>query len=188
MKYKTSILATTLCLVMNTACAQELKNELQQNANTRTVEKPSMAVNVNQAGKYGMYQLQPDLIAVPQALADRNNSRKDIGNMTLVSRPADTDVDQMLEFRRNAVVRNSMTGEMGVVTGNISVLAKPDTGITGLLQQFNLKVVRSASSTGVYIVQPKDDVELVALLQQIKASGLVSTARLDILERKYTNQ
>ena len=40
MKYKTSILATTLCLLMNTAYAQDLKNELLQDDNTRTVEKP----------------------------------------------------------------------------------------------------------------------------------------------------
>ena len=188
MKYKASILATTLCLVMNTACAQDLKTELQQDVQTRIAEKPSMAAKDNQAVKYGMYQLQPDLIAVPQALANRSNSQQDIGNMSLVSRPADSDVDQMLEFRRNAVVRNSMTGEMGVVTGNISVLGKPGSSIDNLLQQFNLKIVRSASSTGVYIVQPVNDVELVSLLEQIKASGLVSTARLDILEKKYSNQ
>ncbi|MBZ9613320.1 hypothetical protein [Rheinheimera maricola] len=188
MKYKVSILATTLCLVMNTACAQDLKSELQQNTQSRVMEKPSMAVDANQAGKYGMYQLQPDLIAVPQSLADRSNSRKDIGNMTLVSRAANTDVDKMMEFRRNSVVRNNMTGEMGVVTGNISVLAKPGTSINNLLQQFDLKIVRSASSTGVYIVQPVNDAELVTLLEQIKASGMVSTARLDIMETKYTNQ
>lgn len=185
MKYKTSILATALCLLMNAAYAQDLKNELLRHDNTRTVEKPSMTVNANQPGKYGVYQLQPDLIAVPQTLA---NSHKGIGNMTLVARTADTDVDQMLEFRRNSVVRSRMTGEMGVVTGNISVLAKPDTGITSLLRQFNLRVVHSASSAGVYVVQPKDDVELISLLQQIEASGLISTARLDIMERKYTNQ
>jgi hypothetical protein len=150
--------------------------------------KTNMTVNANQPGKYGVYQLQPDLIAVPQALANRNNSHKGIGNMTLVARTADTDVDQMLEFRRNSFVRSRITGEMGVVTGNISVLAKPDTGITSLLRQFNLRVVHSATGVGVYIVQPKDDVELVSLLQQIEASGLISKARLDIMERKYTNQ
>jgi hypothetical protein len=46
-----------------------------------------MTVNANQPGKYGVYQLQPDLIAVPQALANRNNSHKGIGNMTLRAGP-----------------------------------------------------------------------------------------------------
>lgn len=187
MKYKVSILATTLCLLVNTSSAQDLKSELRQNTVEPSLEKASMA-EANHAGRYGVYLLQPDLVAVPQALADRSISKKDIGNMTLVQRASTNDIVQTIEFRRNAVVRNNMTGEMGVVTGNISVLAKPGSDITNLLRQLDLKVVRSASVTGVYVVKPNTDVELLSLLDQIKASGLVSTARLDILERKYSNQ
>lgn len=187
MKYKASILATTLCLLVNTASAQDSKSELRQNTVKRSMDKPSMTTAA-QAATYGAYLLQSDLIAVPQALADRTVSKRDIGNMTLVQRPASTNIDQVITFRRNAVVRNNMTGEMGVVTGNISMLAKPGSDITNLLRQLDLKVVRSASVTGVYVVKPNTDVELLSLLDQIKASGLVSTARLDILERKYSNQ
>ncbi|HAW93001.1 MULTISPECIES: hypothetical protein [unclassified Arsukibacterium] len=187
MKYKVSLLATTLCLAMNSAYAQDLKQELQREIQTQVAEKPSMTIKNGQSAKYGMYQLQPELVAVPQALA-YGDSRHFVGSMSLVNRGQETDVEQMLEFRRNAVVRNNMTGEMGVITGNISVLGKSGSDIRDLLQQFNLKVVRAASSTGVYILQPVNDVELVTLLAQINASGLVRTARLDILERKNTNQ
>jgi hypothetical protein len=186
MKFKTAILATSLCLVMQTACAHDLKSELKQSTATQDVAKPSLASKQGNAMKYGMYQLQPDLIAVPQALANQANTRHNIADLSLVTRTAD--LDEYIEFRRNAVVRNSMTGEMGVVTGNISILSKKDADITHLLQQFNLKVIRSAGATGVYIVQPVNDVELLTLLQQIKASGLVHTARLDILEQKYSTQ
>ena len=188
MKYKVSVLATTLCLAMSSVGAQDLKNELRHDMQTRVVDKPNMTVVNSGAAKYGMYQLQPELVAVPQALANSGSNRQNIGNMSLVSRGTDSDVERMLEFRRNAVVQNSMTGEMGIVTGNISVLGKSADDMNSLLQQFNLKIVRSASSTGVYIVQPVNDVELVSLLQQINASDLVRTARLDILEQKYSNQ
>lgn len=187
MKYKVSILASTLCLLVNTAFAQDLKSELRQDVVKNSAEKPSM-VTTSKTATHGAYVLQADLIAVPQSLANRAVSKQDIGNMTLVQRQANTDIDQVIEFRRNSVVQNSMTGEMGVVTGNISLLAKPGSDITSLLRQLNLKVIRSAGVTGVYVVQPNTDVELLSLLEQIKASDLVSTARLDVLERKYRNQ
>ncbi len=184
MKYSLSIVAIALCLSAPGAQAQTLKDELRQ-SDTFTSEKVS--VNPNTA-KYGVYQLNQELIAVPQALADRSTAQQDLANMTLVSRADMTDLDQVIEFRRNAVVENLLTGETGIVTGNISLLSSKTADIQTLLQQFELKIVRSASATGVYIVQPKHDVELLGLLQQINNSGLVKSARLDILEKKYSNQ
>ena len=125
---------------------------------------------------------------MPQALADRSAQVQDIGNMTLVSRAAGIDVDQIIEFRRNAVVQNRITGELGVVTGNISLLSKADTDMQQVLQQYSLSVVRSAGASGIYIVQPTADVDLLNLVSQLNASGLVKTARLDILEKKFSNQ
>lgn len=184
MKFSLSVLSIALCLLANTAEAQSLKDSLQQN--TVPVEQRVRAEKTT--AQYGVYHLKSELVAVPQALAERSVSLADVGNMTLVNRVSASDVDQFIDFRRNAVVQNSLTGQLGVVTGNISVLHSKGADIQDLLQQFNLNIVRSASSTGVYIVQPQQDVDLVKLLEQIKASGLVKTARLDILEKKYSNQ
>jgi hypothetical protein len=184
MKYSLSVLALAVGVFANAVSAQSLKAELQQQA----VAQPHKKQLTSDAPQYGVYQLQPQLIAVPQALADRSISHKDIGNMSLVSSAGLQDVDQALAFRRNAVVQNRLTGELGVVTGNISLLQQKGADIQPLLQQFGLKVVRSAAVTGVYIVQPKQDVNLLDLLTHINGSGLVKTARLDILEKRYTNQ
>lgn len=184
MKYSLSIVAIALCLSAEGAQAQTAKDEFRP-VETVTAEQATVKQN---STKYGVYQLNTELIAVPQALADRSNARQDLANMTLVSRAAMADLDQVIEFRRNAVVENLLTGETGIVTGNISLLSNQRAGVQTLLQQFDLKIVRSATATGVYIVQPNSDVELLGLLQQIQSSGLVKTARLDILEKKYTNQ
>lgn len=183
MKFHFSVLSLALCVFAGSSSAQSLKAELLQKP-----EQPQHKMqSKSDAPQYGVYQLQPELVAVPQALADRSMRKHDIGNMTLVAAAA-TDVDDALEFRRNAVVQNRMTGELGVVTGNISLLQKKDADIAPLLQQYDLKVVRSAAATGVYIVQPNSDVNLLNLLSQINNSGLVKTARLDILEKRYVNQ
>lgn len=184
MKYSLSIVAIALCLSAQGVQAQTAKDEFRP-VETATAETVTVKQNT---AKYGVYQLNAELIAVPQALADRSNARQDLANMTLVSRAAMTDLDQVIEFRRHAVVENLLTGETGIVTGNISLLSSQRADVQTLLQQFDLKIVRSATATGVYIVQPNRDVELLSLLQQIQSSGLVKTARLDILEKKYTNQ
>lgn len=184
MKYSLSVLSLALCVSAAAVQAQTSRTELQPE-NTAMVQKTAVAAN---AAKYGVYQLQPELVAVPQALADRNAQVQDIGNMALVSRSPGVDVDQIIEFRRNAVVQNRITGELGVVTGNISLLSKADTDMQQVLQQYGLSVVRSAGSTGIYIVQPTADVDLLNLVAQLNASGLVKTARLDILEKKFSNQ
>jgi len=183
MKFHLSVLSLALCAFANNSVAQPLKDELLQ----KTQQPQHKMQNNTGAPQYGVYQLKPELIAVPQALADNSVRKHDIGNMALVAASA-TDVDDALAFRRNTVVQNRMTGELGVVTGNISLLQKKGADIEPLLQQFNLKVVRSAAATGVYIVQPNSDVDLLNLLSQINGSGLVKTARLDILEKRYVNQ
>ena len=184
MKFSLSIVAVTLCLATQGVNAQTLRDELRP-AQTPATEQSKVTANTVQ---YGVYRLNPELIAVPQALADRSNAQQDLANMTLVNRASVADLEQVIEFRRNAVVENQLTGEPGIVTGNISLLSTGKADLSALLQQFDLKVVRSAAATGVYIVQPNSDVELLGLLSQIQRSGLVKTARLDILEKKYTNQ
>jgi hypothetical protein len=184
MKYSLSVLALAVGVFASAAGAQSLKTELQQ----QPAGQPQKKQLQSATAQYGVYQLQPQLTAVPQALADRRVSHKDIGNMALVSTAGTPDVDQALAFRRNSVVQNRLTGELGVVTGNISLLQQKGADIQPLLQQLNLKVVRAAAATGVYIVQPKQDVNLLQLLADINGSGLVKTARLDILEKRYSNQ
>ncbi|MDX1392267.1 MAG: hypothetical protein R3241_07800 [Rheinheimera sp.] len=184
MKFSLSVLTLAVGVFANAAAAQSLKAELQQ----QPAAQQHKRIAPSAAPQYGVYQLQPQLIAVPQALANRGISKQDIGNMSLVSTAGMQDVEQALEFRRNTVVQNRLTGELGVVTGNISLLQQKNTDIQPLLQQFGLKVVRSAALTGVYIVQPQQDVNLLNLLTQINDSGLVKTARLDILEKRYSNQ
>lgn len=184
MKFSLSIVAVALCLTTTGVNAQTVRDELRP-VQTPVTERNDVAANTLQ---YGVYRLNPELIAVPQALADRNNAQRDLANMTLVSRASVDGLDEVIEFRRNAVVENQLTGEPGIVTGNISLLSAAGADLSSLLQQFDLKVVRSAAATGVYIVQPNRDVELLGLLAQIQSSGLVKTARLDILEKKYTNQ
>ena len=184
MKFSLSIVAVTLCLAIQGVNAQTVRDELRP-AQTPVTEQSKVAANTVQ---YGVYRLNPELIAVPQALADRSNAQQDLANMTLVNRASITDLEQVIEFRRNAVVENQLTGEPGIVTGNISLLSANNADVSSLLQQYDLKVVRSAAATGVYIVQPNRDVELLGLLERIQESGLVKTARLDILEKKYTNQ
>lgn len=86
------------------------------------------------------------------------------------------------------MVQNRITGELGVVTGNLTILLKEGVSIQQLEQQFGFTTIESAEKTGVYIVQPNKEQNLLPIREQLERSGLIKVVRLDILEKKYTNQ
>lgn len=188
MKYSKLVLAATLSVNAFALQAENNTSLLKQELTAQPAEKFTMAKRTGQANVFGAYQLESNLVAVPHALAELAARKADIGNMAVVQRAVSAaDTDLRRDLRANDVVRNTFSGELGVVTGNVTLLGKQD-AVNTLIQQFDLQVVKAAKSTGVYIVKPNRDVDLVTLLNDIKASGLVKTARLDVLEKKYSTQ
>lgn len=188
MKYSKLVLAVTLSLSAFALQAQNNSSLLKQELTAQPAEKSTMEKRTGQANVYGAYQLESNLVAVPQSLAELTVRKTDIGNMAVVERAVSaTDTDLRRDLRANDVVRNTFSGELGVITGNVALLGQAD-DVSTLLQQFDLQVVKAAKSTGIYIVKPNRDVDLVQLLADIKTSGLVKTARLDVLEKKYSTQ
>lgn len=183
MNYIKTAVATIVLLLAFSTQAQSARERLEPTA--QIAKMPSRTVDPN-VKSYGVYVLQPKLIALPQSLANRSATSLELGNFTLVA--TDQKNQASNEFRKNAVVQNSVTGELGVITGNLTLLLKDNVSIRQLEQQFGLTTIESAQETGVYIVQPNRDQDLVPLQEQLERSGLTKVVRLDILEKKYKNQ
>lgn len=184
MNYIKTTLASILLVSVCSAQAQSARELLKQPA-VQTENKPSRTIDPN-AKTYSVYALQPKLVALPQSLASRTATSQELGNFTLVA--TDKGNKAIEEFRKNAVVQNRITGELGVVTGNLTILLKEGASIQQLEQQFGFTIIESAEKTGVYIVQPSKEQNLLPIREQLERSDLIKVARLDILEKKYTNQ
>jgi hypothetical protein len=81
-------------------------------------------------------------------------------------------------------VKNRFTGEYGVYSGKLLLLAKPGVAISTIQQQFGLTLVKNTGDSKLVVVKSASNQDLKQLTQQLKASGLVDSVRIDILERR----
>lgn len=78
-------------------------------------------------------------------------------------------------------VYNEATRTMGTVSGNLTVLAK-EGNLSSVAQQFGLRIVNQDSRTGLGQLAVPENVDMQQLVEEIKASGLVRAARIELIE------
>ncbi|MCA1930037.1 hypothetical protein [Rheinheimera sp.] len=174
MKIKLAIAALAAIGTMTSVQATELNPELKKLAPVKTETKKHQ---LDEKADFGVYKLQPDLVLVPSSLAGNNNQGLVNGRAIVQQAKVSTDG----AVKTDSVVKNLLTGEMGIVTGRISILAKDQASLQQLQQQFGLGLVKAVSKQ-IAIVQAPAGANLSELIQSIRASGLVREARLDVVE------
>lgn len=173
MKIKLAIAALAAIGTMTSVQAAELNPELKKLA----VKTEAKKQQLNEKADFGVYKVQPDLVLVPSSLAGSNNTAL-INGRAIVQRTA---VSADSTIKTDSVVKNLLTGEMGVVTGRISILAKDQQSLQQLQQQFGLGLVKAINKQ-IAIVQAPAGTNLTELMKSIRASGLVKEAKLDVIE------
>ena len=177
MKFTLSLVALaaigTLASAQATEISAELKKMAPQKIQTQVTAKTGNA-------DFGVYQLQPQLALVPSSLAG-TSAEGTLSGRSLVQQ---TVVNPDSTLKANAVVKNLLTGELGVVTGRLSILVKDKATLQTVQQQFGLSLVK-AMGQKVAILQAPAGSDLTALLESIRQSGLVQEARLDVTEKLY---
>lgn len=174
MKIKLTLAALAAIGTMTSVQAAEINPELKKFAAVKTEAKKE---RLNEEADFGVYKLQPGLVLVPSSLAGSANQGLLNGRAVVQQAVSSTDG----KVKTDSVVRNLLTGEIGVVTGRISVLAKDQASLLELQQQFGLGLVKTVSKQ-IAILQAPAGADLSALVKSIRSSGLVKEARLDVIE------
>lgn len=175
MKMKLTLAALAAIGTITAVQASEINPELKKFAAVKTAAKKEQ---LNQDADFGVYKLQPDLALAPSSLA--GSTQQGLLNGRAVVQQAVVNTDG--KVKTDSVVRNLLTGEIGVVTGRISVLANDQASLQQLRQEFGLSMVKAVNKQ-IAIVQAPAGADLTALLKSIRASGLVKEARLDVIEK-----
>lgn len=89
---------------------------------------------------------------------------------------------------QNTVVRNLMSGELAIVTGQLSVLTQNAGALNAAVQQLGLKPLKSLRNGQVQLLQAGAGADLLALKQQLQQISGVKTVKLDVLDRRRTPQ
>lgn len=185
---KKSILFICLAATLSMSCAAQtierskINNGELKPKSTLKVEKPEM-----NTADYGVYRIMSDLTVSPVNLTDPEQIIAVSGNEALVRKTSSSSDDKQ-KLRPNTVVKNTLSGELGVVSGNLLLVVKDASALSALQAEHNLTVVSQTAGTNLVLMKAADNTDLQLLLEQLKASGLVKSVKLDIAEKRYINR
>ena len=78
-----------------------------------------------------------------------------------------------------------MTGELAPLSGNINVLLKDGVTADQVSSQLGLTLVVSYPNTKLAVFKASPDADVIEVAAAIKSSGLVKSARIEVLETIY---
>lgn len=177
MKFKLTLVA--LAAIGNLASAQavEVSPELKKLVPAKTTAAKS---RIAENADFGVYKLLPELALAPASLA-ADTTQGTLSGRALVKQTV-SNADRTV--KTDAVVRNLLTGELGVVTGRLSILANNSAALQRLQQDFGLTLVKTVGDK-IAIMQAPAGTNLTSLVTAVRQSGLVKEARLDVVEKLY---
>lgn len=190
---KTTILLVSLTIAAAVQAAEPVSPvnpALTLPGATSSEAKPDLATasqaNTRQGAAqiaFGAYLLEPQLQAVPtgsssDALATLGDWQ--IARAAAAATPARLTAD--------TVVRNQFTGELGVMTGRVSIVASNAQLLTELTQRFGLQSLKSLRHGKVQLLQAPAGADLAALLSALQQQAGVEWVQLDVLENTNTPQ
>lgn len=129
---------------------------------------------------FGSYKVEWNLQFVPASAVGNKKVVHKMGKMAIV------ETTTLSNVNTNSVVRNILTGNLAPVSGNINVLLKPGVTADQVSSQLGLTLVVSYPNTRLAVFKAADDADLIDTASAIKATGLVSNARIEVLDTIYT--
>lgn len=179
---KLSIVTLSMAFALATVSAQAAnplsqKNKTPEVASTQSTFTPS-------ASLFDHYTLVDNFVAVSSAVPTADEAVSELGTQRIV-KAATVQRDGLIA---NRVVRNTMTDELGIMTGRVSVMTSDQSALEQASRQLNLQLVKRLPSGKVVMFKASNGTDLLALKQQLEAIPGVKQVRLDVLEKRYEAQ
>jgi len=176
MKFKkVSITLAALTLSVQAAAITKLDENLVKETNQqKQVHKVSQP-------DFGMYKVEKSLALVPATIAAEDAVIEKRGNDVVIKLEKQNDV-----VYPGSLVRNIFTGNLAPVSGKISVLLAEGVTAQDVAAQTGLNLVSSFVGTGLAVVAVASDQDVLDASKQLRKSGLVKEARIEVLEARHT--
>lgn len=146
------------------------------------VEKAQL--QAKQQNSFDQYQLVTDIVALNKGVPTDAAVVSEFGAHQLVQAKAVVDTT----VRQQSVVRNAMTGQLGVVTGRLSVVTRNPAELQAIARTLGLKSLKSLNKGQLVMFQAPVDADLLALKAKLAAANGVRAVRLDVVEKRVKAQ
>lgn len=150
-----------------------------------SLDKPvnKVAKYKHQKADFGSYVIQRDLAYVSASVANSESIISTNGNMAVVK--ANSPVEYV---GKGTLVKNTFTNEISPLSGNISVLLKAGISANEVSSATGLEVVSSYAGTQIAVLKVTGKQDIIEARNQLKASGLVKVAKIEVLEILHKEQ
>jgi len=152
---------------------------IAQSVTEREFIKPvtKTAKHVVQKADFGSYKVERNLAYMPKSVASLENIVATKGTMVIVR--TNTPVQLV---SKGTLVRNTFTDVVSPLSGNISILLKEGISAQQVSEETGLSVVSAYAGTSLAVVKVTEGQDLIEASKQLKASGLVKVAKIEVLE------
>jgi hypothetical protein len=132
---------------------------------------------------FGTYVVQPQFSAVERNGNPIRNVVAEFGSRRVVAAQAAPSGQTKTRVRTNTVVRNLISGDLGIVTGHLTILTHDSVALANAINSLGLKKLNSINHGTVVIVEAPADADLLAIQAKLKAVSGVRKVKLDVLEK-----
>lgn len=171
-----------LSLAVSVPALANTEHPLQRAQSSKAA--PQVQLDVTQAKTFDSYQFVPELIAISKNVPSNGTTVAQMGTQRVVEVQGATS----RTLQAQSVVRNLMTGQLGVMTGRISVISNNPALLQAQAQQLGLKVVHTLNDGELTLLQAPSASDLLQLRQTLSQVAGVRAVRLDVLEKRYSAQ
>jgi hypothetical protein len=132
---------------------------------------------------FGTYVVQPQFTAVERNGNPIRDVVAEFGSRQVVKAQAAPSGQTKTRVRTNTVVRNLISGDLGIVTGRLTILTQDSVALANAINSLGLKKLNSINHGTVVIVEAPADADLLAIQTKLKAVSGVRKVKLDVLEK-----
>ncbi|AUJ69541.1 MULTISPECIES: hypothetical protein [Pseudoalteromonas] len=172
-KLKIAALITTSLFLTQAEARDNLTPKLEKANKVANFEKPD----------FGAYKIMSDYALVPLAIADPSAVISQKGEKALVK---STSISQL--FTKGSLVKNIFNGEIAPVSGNINLLMKDNASARELASEYGVAVENTYDGGRIAVVSVNSNQDLLGKLAELKQSGKVVEARIEVLGTLYTSR
>ena len=170
------VLGAVACISFTATSSMNIDKDLQ------LPKKPVTKLKFNKAD-FGSYKIEKNLRLVPSSVASDDHVVMRKGEITVVSVETSSDV-----VTKGTLVRNIFTNNLTSLSGNITILLKDGMSASDVASAAGLKVVSLFPGTKIAVLAVNDGQDILVASKQLKASGLIKEAKIEVLETIYTAQ
>jgi len=170
------LIKSVMLVIATLLSASVLSQSLADRESHKPVKK--MGKYISQETDFGSYKVERNLAYIPKSIAKYEKIVSIEGLMAIVR----TNNYTQQIVTKNSLVRNSFNNTISPLSGNIIILLKDDISIDQIVKETGLTLVSNYAGTNLAVVSVNGGQDLVEASKQLKTSGLVKSARIEVLD------